>query len=402
MKKVPVQWLKPGMYIAKVDSEWMAHPFLRSHFAVKDERIIQKLIQAGIHDVYIDPAKGLDLDGVPTEEEVQQAVETGILRLAATANPIRKVPVQEEMARARNVYLEAVRIIRDVMQDVRLGKQVVLDRIDPIIEEITESIIRNHDALLSLTRLKHKDSYTFQHSVAVAAMQVAFTRAMGLQADEMHLAGVGGILHDIGKVRIPDTILNKPARLTEDEFAIMKCHVAEGRKILESADAIHPLSIQVAYQHHERCDGSGYPEGLTLENISDMGKMVAICDVYDALTSDRVYHRAMEPHRAVRKIFEWSQFHFDPKLVQQFIRIVGIYPLGTLVLLKSGRIGIVLEQSPSSLLEPRLQVFYDTRNRHYLQPSVVDLGKPVGQGGADEIVGPVDPKDWGINPRKLF
>lgn len=230
---------------------------------------------------------------------------------------------------------------------------------------------------------------------------MAFGHAVGLDAWQVHLTGVGGVLHDIGKVRIPDHILNKPARLTEAEFSVMRCHVAEGKQILEATEAIHDLSVQAAYQHHERADGSGYPEGLTAATISDAGKMVAICDVYDAITSDRVYHKGLEPHQAVRLLFEWGNFHFDPDLVQDFIRMVGIYPIGTLVLLKSGRIGIVTEQRAASLLQPRLTVFYDTGYGQYISPVDVDLFRPMGHGGADEIVGPTTPEQWGIKPRVL-
>jgi HD-GYP domain-containing protein (c-di-GMP phosphodiesterase class II) len=177
----------------------------------------------------------------------------------------------------------------------------------------------------------------------------------------------------------------------------MKCHVAESKKILDETDGISETSIQVAYQHHERHDGSGYPEGLKGEAISQMGKMAAICDVYDAITSNRVYHTGMAPHEALRKIFEWSKFHFDPVLVQQFLRTIGIYPVGTMVMLESGRIGVVMEQSESSLLQPSVKVFYDSKRNHYVPPEVVNLSRPLGNGGGDRIVGHETPEKWGID-----
>ncbi|NMP23265.1 HD-GYP domain-containing protein [Sulfobacillus harzensis] len=395
-KKIPVERLKPGMYIADLNSEWMAHPFLRNHFLVKEEETIQKLIRAGIREVYIDPQRGLDVNDAPSAEEVQRATETAIVQVGEEAAMLPRIPIREERDYAAQLYLEGVHLIREMMQDVRLGRQVAVHRVDPLVRRIAESTIRNPDALLSLVRVKNKDLYTFQHSVAVGALVVAFSHTVGLDVRQVHLAGVGGLLHDIGKVSIPDHILNKPGRLTEEEFAVMRCHVAEGKKILEAAHGIHDLSIQAAYQHHERCDGSGYPEALSAATISDAGKMVAICDVYDAITSDRVYHKALLPHQAVRKLFEWANFHFDPDRVQDFIRMIGIYPIGTLVLLQSGRIGIVTEQRSTSLLQPRLTVFYDTRWGHYISPVDVDLSRPMGRGGADEIVGPTTSEQWGI------
>jgi putative nucleotidyltransferase with HDIG domain len=273
---------------------------------------------------------------------------------------------------------------------------VQVEAVEPVVEQMTESILRNSGALLSLCRVKNKDDYTFQHSVSVCALLVAFCRAAGLDAQTIHLAGVGGLLHDIGKVCVPTGLLNKPARYTEDEFAQMKNHVSESKRILDQTDGISQISVQVAYEHHERYDGSGYAQGLKGEAISQMGRMAAICDVYDAITADRVYHKGMAPHEALRKIFEWSKFHFDPVLVQQFMRAIGIYPVGTMVMLESGRIGVVLEQSEGSLLQPLVRVFYDSKRMQYIPPAEVDLAKREGHGGADKILGHETPEKWGI------
>ena len=385
------------MYIAELGSEWMAHPFLRNSFRVKDEATIAKIADAGIHEVYIDPSKGLDVDDAPTRHEVELELEEEMLRAASAPVPRRRVTAVEEMGRAKRIHAEANNIIHNIMMDVRLGQQVNLEQVEPVVERMTESILRNGGALLSLCRVKNKDDYTFQHSVSVCALQVSFCRAIGMDAAIIHLAGIGGLLHDIGKVKVPDAILNKPGRFTEEEFAVMKCHVVESKKILDETDGISETSIQVAYQHHERHDGSGYPEGLKGEAISQMGKMAAICDVYDAITSNRVYHTGMAPHEALRKIFEWSKFHFDPALVQQFLRTIGIYPVGTLVMLESGRIGVVMEQSESNLLQPTVKVFYNSKRNHYTTPEEVNLSRSLGNGGGDRIVGHESAEKWGID-----
>lgn len=395
-KKISVEQLKPGMYVCDLGADWMDHPFLRSQFAVKDEATIRKIVDAGIREVYIDSARGLDVADAPTEHEVRKEIEAEMFRVAAAPAPVRHARTSEEIGRAKVVHGEANKIIHNIMNDVRLGKQVQLEAVEPVVEQMTESILRNAGALLSLCRVKNKDDYTFQHSVSVCALLVAFCRAAGLDAQTIHLAGIGGLLHDLGKVKVPTKLLNKPARYTEDEFTQMKNHVVESKKILDTTDGISEISIQIAFEHHERYDGSGYSQGLKGEEISKMGRMAAICDVYDAITSNRVYHQGMAPHEALRKIFEWSKFHFDPLLVQQFMRATGIYPVGTMVMLESGRIAVVLEQAEVSLLQPLVKVFYDSRQMIYIEPAEVNLAKPLGHGGGDKIVGYETPEKWGI------
>jgi HD-GYP domain-containing protein (c-di-GMP phosphodiesterase class II) len=396
-KKIPVEQLKPGMYVADLGSDWMAHPFLRGAFAVKDEAMICKIVEAGIHEVYIDPAKGLDVPDAPTRQEVVRQLDEEMHQVAAAPPPAPRVSTVEEMGRAKKVHTEANKIIHNIMHDVRLGKQVSVEAVEPVVERVTESILRNSGALLSLCRVKNKDDYTFLHSVSVCALLVSFCHAVGLDAATIRLAGIGGMLHDIGKVRVPDEILNKPGRLTEAEFDAMKLHVVESKNVLEQTPGIAEISMQIAYEHHERYDGSGYAQGLKGEAISKMGQMAAICDVYDAITSNRVYHQGMAPHEALRKIFEWSKFHFNPALVQQFLRTIGIYPVGTLVMLDSGRIGVVLEQFQDKLLQPLVRVFYDSKRRQYLPPEDVNLSKSFGAGGADKIASYETPEKWGID-----
>lgn len=400
-KKITVDQLRPGMYVADLGADWMDHPFVRNQFAVKDQETIGKIVASGIKAVYIDPTKGLDVANAPTEHEVRREIEAEILRVATEEAPVKRVPIAEEMGRAQKVQGEANKIIHSVMNDIRLGKQVQVEAVEPVVEKLTDSILRNSGALLSLCRVKNKDDYTFQHSVSVCTLLVAFCRAVGLDHQTIHLAGIGGLLHDVGKVKIPDKILNKPGRFTDEEFLLMKNHVVESKQILDATPGISQISIQVAHEHHERHDGSGYAQGLKGDQISQMGRMAAICDVYDAITSNRVYHTGMAPHEALRKIFEWSKFHFDPALVQQFVRAIGIYPVGTMVMLESGRVGVVLEQSETSLLTPLVKVFYDSKRMQYIDPIQVDLAKPMGQGGADKITGQATPEKWGIDTSRF-
>ena len=403
LKKIDTRELKPGMYVHDLSSDWMSHPFLRNRFLLRSEDEIQKILAAGIHDCYIDTDKGLDVRHAPTAAEVSADLDAKIREIASTAPPPpRKYTAAEELANASKVHREANLIVKNILTDSRLGKQVMLEKVTPLVEKMTESILRNNGALLSLTRIKDKDNYTFQHSVSVGALMVSFCRALEMDAATIHHAGVGGMLHDIGKMTIPDNILNKPGRLTEAEFGQMKCHVEESRRILTDTSGISDIAINVAWQHHERHDGSGYPRGLKGDDISQLGQMAAIVDVYDAITSTRVYHAGMSPTEALRKIFEWSKFHFNPVLVQAFMRTIGIYPVGTLVMLESGRLAVVLEQSEQHLLQPRVKAFFSSKSNTYITPLEIDLSKSMGKGGADAIVSHESPEKWRIDPSRFL
>jgi HD-GYP domain-containing protein (c-di-GMP phosphodiesterase class II) len=206
------------------------------------------------------------------------------------------------------------------------------------------------------------------------------------------------MLHDIGKVRVPDAVLNKPGRLTEKELATMKTHVVHSRRILEATPGIPPAAIDVAGLHHERHDGTGYPDGLAGDAISRIGQMAAICDVYDAITSNRVYHKGLQPTEALRKIFEWSRFHFNPELAQAFLRCIGIYPVGALVMLESRRLALVVDQHQGNLLQPLVRVIFHSGSNRYLPPEDLDLSRPTC---SDRIVRHETPADWGIDPARF-
>jgi putative nucleotidyltransferase with HDIG domain len=404
IKCVNISDLQIGMYIHDLNCDWMSHPFLRNRFTLTTDAEIQKIVESGIHEVYIDTDKGMDVVHAPTAEEVKHQLEGQMRQIAENKKPAveARVTAAEEFGRAKSIHEEAHQIIHGILHDVRLGKQVELEQVAPSVERMTTSILRNNGALLALCRIKDKDNYTFQHSVSVGALMVTFCNAQNMSKEVIHHAGIGGMLHDIGKMRVPDEILNKPDRLTEREFSVMKCHVVESKKILSQSNGISETSIKVAAQHHERHDGSGYPEGLKGKEISELGQMAAIVDVYDALTSDRVYHKGMPPTDALRKIYEWSKFHFNPELVQAFMRAIGIYPIGTLVRLESGRLGVVVEQNEKNLVSPKVKVFFSITNNSHIMPEIVDLSRSLGQGGGDRIIKHESPERWKLDPLRFL
>jgi HD-GYP domain-containing protein (c-di-GMP phosphodiesterase class II) len=402
LKKVDSSQLKVGMYIHDLSCDWMTHPFIRNRFLISSQDEIRKIISAGIHDVVIDSSKGLDVQDAPTLAEAQAATEREIVEIVAKAPVQTRVSLGEEMQRAVQIRHQASTLVRTVMQDARLGKAIELDQVQPVVQNITESILRNPGALVGLLRIKTKDDYTFLHSVSVCTLLVAFCRSRNMAPDITREAGLGGLLHDTGKALVPDHILNKPGPLTDEEFAIIKKHPEDGYNILKQSPEIGPIPLDITLHHHERRDGSGYPGKQANDEISELAQMAAIVDVYDAITADRVYHKGMSAAAALRKIYEWSKFHFNPTYAQEFMRCVGIYPVGTMVLLESGRLGVVVEPHETNLLAPKVNVFFHTKKNVYIKPETVDLSRGVGFGGGDKIVGHESPAKWNVDPMRFL
>jgi HD-GYP domain-containing protein (c-di-GMP phosphodiesterase class II) len=222
-------------------------------------------------------------------------------------------------------------------------------------------------------------------------MMVALAKQLELDEAQTRVCGMAGLLHDLGKVAMPPEVLNKPGKLTEAEFDIIKTHPTEGYKMLKASPGVDAVSLDVVLHHHEKMDGSGYPEQLKGDAISLYAKMGAVCDVYDAITSNRPYKSGWDPAESLRKMAEWAKGHFDPKVFQAFVKSMGIYPVGSLVRLTSGRIGVVTEQSPLSLTMPLVKVFYSTKSNMRLVPFVVDLSRPKV---VEKITQREDPAKW--------
>jgi putative nucleotidyltransferase with HDIG domain len=280
-----------------------------------------------------------------------------------------------------------------LFQEARLGKAINTEGARAMVEEISQSVLRNPAALISLARIKTVDEYTYLHSVAVCALMIALARQLGLDEDDTREAGVAGLLHDLGKAKIPLDILNKPGRLTEAEFTIIKTHPAEGHQMLVEGYGAGDIALDVCMHHHEKMDGTGYPHGLPADKISLFARMGAVCDVYDAITSNRPYKQGWNPAESLHKMAQWAEGHFDPAVFKAFVKSVGIYPVGSFVRLQSGRLGVVIEQSEASLLTPKVRVFFSSKSKAYIKPEVIDLSKPVAN---DKIIAREEPADWGI------
>jgi len=309
----------------------------------------------------------------------------------------KAVPVQEEIIRAKEIKREARTIVHDLMEDVRLGKQLEMKKVDIVVTKMVDSVLRNKDALSALGRIRKVDEYTFMHSVSVGVLMITFGRYLGFDYELLRSVGIGGMLHDMGKVMVPGELLLKKGRLSDHEMLLVKKHVEHSHSILHQAPGINDISVSVAAHHHERLDGTGYPNKLKGEDISIFGQMSAIVDVYDALTSDRCYQRGILPTLALKKLYEWNMF-FNKDLLQQFVRCMGIYPAGTLVRLHSGLLGVVLGHNEDNLLHPVVRIIYDIKKSAYTMPYDIDLLEDHKTGGRNRVVNCELPDKWKIRP----
>ena len=390
LKKIPVEQIRLGMHLEAFCGAWLEHPFWRNKFVLNDAKDIALILESPIKEVWINIAKGLDT------ETAALATDTAIEIVTAESVPYAPPAVQEktgfndEIRRAAKICAKGKEAVVSMFQEARMGKAIEAEAAAPLVEEISNSVMRNPGALISLARLKVADDYTYMPSVAVCALMIALSRQLGLDEQQTRDAGMAGLLHDLGKAMIPIEILNKPGKLTDEEFALVKTHPEEGYKLLLEGKGISEMTKDVCLHHHEKIDGSGYPKGLNGETMSLYAKMGAVCDVYDAVTSNRPYKAGWDPAESIKRMAEWKG-HFDPTVFQAFVKSLGIYPIGSFVRLESGKLGVVIEQGDQSLLKPKVKVFFSTKSNAYIKPETIDLAR-----SPEKIAGRDDAAKWGI------
>lgn len=394
IKKIHVSDLQIGMYVTDMNNTWIPQQNSRRRGLIKSQKTIDQIRQLGITELFIDTEKGLDCpQGTSAVIAEVQREQFESLRMQSGNLADKPVPFGTERGQAEKVHSQAKRLVGDILDEIKHGKAIDAIAVSTLADELITSLDNNSDALSCLTRIRSKDAYLLEHSVNVGILLGVFARSLNLERPVIRELVTGGLLHDVGKIVVPESVLNKPGKLDAEEWEEMKRHVDYGERILDATAGLSPLTRSICALHHERMDGTGYPRGLPADKISLYGRMSAIVDVYDAITADRVYHKGMSPHEALKKLIEWSVFHLDKELVYQFIRCISIYPVGTVVELDNGQAGVVIEANPGNPLAPVVRVFYTVKHRRYLEPQVIDLAD---RHSERQIVGTLEPGELGI------
>lgn len=342
LKRVAPKDVELGMFIQAFEGSWLDHPFWRTRFRITTKQQLQAVRASAVSAVLVDMAQS----GPVTPAAVTEKADP-----AQPRRPAWSAPDVREFAQAQRLVNESKLAVTKLHEDVRLGRAVQGKSLIPLVESIASSISRDAEAFVSVARLKSKHEYTYMHSVAVCALMISFAKHLRLGADAEREAGLAGLLHDIGKAAIPVSILDKPGPLDEQEFAVVRGHPIAGYELLKAGKDLPNSALEVCLRHHERVDGTGYPDGLRGDQLSLLARMGAICDVYDAVTSARAYKAPWDPNEAMSRMKSWTG-HFDEILLEAFARSIGIYPVGALVRLQDQRLGIVAGTCPEDPTHP--------------------------------------------------
>ena len=371
IQKIATKNLAPGMKVVNLDLPWLSNPFLYAIEGVLDtQEEIDRIIAEGFLEVYV------DLDSVEHQDDVDQEVRdsmpSGERSIVHHDKVPPKVSLEQELPIARALFDDSVRFAHNALLDMRNGEDLPLEAGEKIVDEILDSITRNYNALLGLIKLRSRDEYTYTHCINVCVLASLLAVQIGLDPDSIKKVGVAGLFHDIGKAHIPDEILNKNDRLTDEEFEVMKKHPELGMQHVKRIELPEEI-ISGIRDHHEKINGKGYPRGLKGDEISQTARIIAIVDVYDALTSRRVYKDPMLPHQALSLMYSMRGEEFDEEMLAHFIRSQGIYPVGSVVELSSGWRGVVVQINPEKPLYPKVALVRSPLGRN-LYGEILDLG----------------------------
>lgn len=402
--KVGAEEVRIGMFIHGFGGSWMDHPFWRTKFMLSDKAQLDKIRASSVEYVVIDEGKGL---AAPEVRERPAPVSNPPVNRASAAPAGRAqdtswlsgakpmlTPKERaaEFRRASGAINRSKAAVMEAFADARLGKAIRTKKMRSLVEQISLSVSRDPAIILNIAKLKTKDEYTYLHSVAVCALMINLARTMNMDERQIEDIGMAGLLHDIGKTAIPDEILMKPGRLDDREFETVRTHPTRGHEILATSTGIPAVALDVCLHHHEKMDGTGYPGRLEGTQLSVLARMGAICDVYDALTSQRPYNDPCTASEALSQMASWSG-HFDKLILKSFVESLGITPVGTLVRLNTDQLAIVTGESQADFTLPTVRIFYDVGQSREIAPIDLEIARG---GGSRAVAGIEDPADWGF------
>lgn len=417
-KKVHVVDLRPGMYVSELDRPWIETPFLFQGFEIAAPEEIEKLRQHCKY-VYIDVELGCDV--APTTrnsayhtrmQELKKSetqIKKRVRQIASVIDSVHqpaqqriypdKATFEEEIVRAKEIEKMSRETMVDVIKDAQAGEKIDLPRAKRVVETMVDSVVRNPDALVCLSQLKELSEYTALHSIRTCIIGLAFGRHLVFSRDDLNSLGLGLLLHDIGMVSVPEFILNKPSALDAKEFELLQRHIPHGIEVLKKSGDLPIGAENVVMQHHERFDGSGYPEHRRDDSISTFGAIAGIVDVYDAITSNRTYKTAISAEDALGRMYEWRGRDFNGALIEEFIRCMGIFPIGSLVELNTGVVGVVITINRARRLKPKVVTVLDAKRHLYRQKAIIDLAEQNAPKANETKISRVLPTgSYNINP----
>ncbi len=396
-----------GMYVTELDRPWLGTPFLLQGFQVRSREEIEQLSTLCRH-IYVDAEKSksdlapqlLVLSARVNEQPPQALMNTTTFR---SESP-EKETFKQQLRESKKVYDDTRAYIDRALEEVRLGASIDTEKAKALVGHLIGKVVKNPSALLWLTHLKSRDEYTATHCVNVCILSLSFARCLGYSAEEMNTIGLGALLHDLGKMRIPLEVLNKPGRLSDEEFKLMKGHPVFGHSMLVNKKEIDNGVLDIVLYHHERPSGRGYPRGLRADEIHHYAKIVSIVDVYDAITSDRAYHDAITPHAALKNMYNWAPEQFDQALMEAFIQCMGIYPIGSIVRLNTSQVGVVVNMNEAQRLKPMVLLILDSNGQRYATPRLVNLASSMWKdmNNPYHIQQILEPGAYGIDVKQII
>jgi HD-GYP domain-containing protein (c-di-GMP phosphodiesterase class II) len=402
---LPISELQPGMFVDSVCKQRSdAKIKIKSRGMVRDQAIITQLLSKGVMELKIDFAQS-DIEVPEKYRPAPKQVESKIPEKASRSlikktvkSAVAEKSLKQEFAEASQQFDQHSQQLKSLFNDLTIGVKLDVSLLNQVSNEIVDSVLRNSNAMAILSRLKDKDGYNWRHMINCTILMSVFAKYLGIKNEQIQQLALGAMLHDVGHTKLPQGIINKTKNLNELEFKALKKHVVQSLGLVKGESGISPLVMDMILNHHERVDGSGYPRGLSGSKISKPAKMMAIVDVYDAMTSDRPHQNGEEPIHALRYLLA-NKHQFDAQLVQKFIKCLGVHPVGTIVRLTNDRLALVLEGNKQSPMKPKVKVFYNTKHKHHITGKDLDLNVV---GDEIKVVASVRPSDYELNLSRLL